>query len=94
VGYPAHEKSKDPEFQGWNAWKAVNQAGMDCNVSIRRDENTVMVSTQNQGIAISSVTVIKDDPDCIYAALTGDQVALTNIRISRTGTDDLSPSDP
>ena len=72
------------EFKDWNTWKAVNQAGMDCTVSIRRDENTVMVSTQNQGIALSSVTVIKDDPDCIYAALTGDQVALTNIRISRT----------
>ena len=57
---------------------------MDCTVSIRRVENTVMVTTQNQGIALSSVTVIKDDLDSIYAALTGDQVALTNIRIRRT----------
>ena len=43
--------------------------------------NVVTVTTENQGIAIKSVTTILAETGDIYAALTGDQCAITNIRI-------------
>jgi hypothetical protein len=41
------------------------------------------MQTENLGIAISSVTTILDDVQDVYVALTGDQCAITNIRVSR-----------
>ena len=42
-----------------------------------------MMETSNLGIAIDSTTTILDDVSEIYVALTGDQCALTNIRIEQ-----------
>ena len=69
-------------FPGWNVWKDRNKQGMDCTVSILREGSCVKMETENQGIAINSTTTIKSDVDRIYAALTGDQCAITNIRIT------------
>ena len=69
------------DFPGWNVWKETNKNGMDCTVRIRRDGNRVTMETSNLGIAIDSATTIMDDVSEIYVALTGDQCALTNIRI-------------
>ena len=68
-------------FPGWNTWKETNKKGMDCTVSVRREGNRVMMETMNLGIALDSVTTIMDDVRDIYVALTGDQCALTDIRI-------------
>lgn len=69
-------------FPGWKVWKETNKQGMDCAVSIRRNGNQVTVETENLGIFIGSLTTIKDEITTVYAALTGDQCALTNIRVS------------
>lgn len=69
-------------FVGWSAWKEKNKEGLDCRISIRRDKNQVFVSTENLGIMIDSITTIREEPGEIYAALTGDQCALTDIRVS------------
>ena len=71
------------DFPGWNAWKETNKAGMDCTVKIRRDGSRVTMETSNLGIAIDSVTIIKENVSELYVALTGDQCALTNIRIRK-----------
>ena len=73
--------SHKSNFPGWNTWKDVNKRGMDCMVTIRRDGNRVAAETENLGILINSLTTINDDVSDLYAALTGDQCALTNIRI-------------
>ena len=70
-------------FGGWNAWKDENKKGLDCIVKINRDKNVITMQTENLGIAISSVTTILDDVKDVYVALTGDQCAITNIRVSR-----------
>ena len=44
------------------------------------------METEILGLSLHSRTIVKDDTDEIYAAITGDQCAITNIRI--TGTDD------
>ena len=69
------------DFPGWNVWKETNKNGMDCTVTIRRDGSKVTMETSNLGIAIDSTTTIMDSVSGIYVALTGDQCALTDIRL-------------
>ena len=71
------------DFAGWNAWKDENKKGLDCAISIKKDRNVITMQTENLGIAIHSVTTILDDVQDVYVALTGDQCAITNIRVSR-----------
>ena len=73
--------NKTDDFESWQKWKELNKMGMDCNVKIRRQGKKITVVTENGGIAIRSVTTIKVDTPEIYVALTGDQCAITNIRI-------------
>ena len=70
-------------FAGWDVWKDENKRGLDCVVKIQRNGNVITMQTENLGIAISSVTTILDDVQDVYVALTGDQCAITNIRVSR-----------
>ena len=70
-------------FKGWNVWKDENRKGLDCVVTIERDGNVITMETENLGIAIHSVTTILDDVKDVYLALTGDQCAITNIRVLR-----------
>ncbi len=70
------------DFKGWDAWKEANKKGYDCTVSFRRDDKQIITTTENHGISIRITTDVLDDPFEIYASLTGDQVAITNIRIT------------
>lgn len=79
-------KCSKEEFTGWEDWKAQNRAGIDCVFSIERSGNTITTTTENMGIYIKNVTTIDDDTTDVYAAITGDQVALTNINILPTDT--------
>ena len=42
----------------------------------------IFAAPGNGGMAIKSVTTLKSDAPEIYVALTGDEVAITNIRIN------------
>ena len=66
-------------FPGWNVWKDANRQGIDWEVLIRRDANSVEMETETLGILIINKTTIMDEVDDLYVALTGDQVALTDI---------------
>ncbi len=44
--------------------------------------NLKKFTTGNAGIFVKSVSVINDKTENVYAALTGDQIVITNIRIS------------
>ncbi len=73
---------KKDGFIGWEEWKEQTKKGIDCEVTFTRKGNTITTVTENMGIYIKNVTVLSDDDTKdIYAALTGDQVALTDIRI-------------
>lgn len=71
------------DFNGWEAWMEQNKQGLDCSVTIRREENQILMQTENLGITLHSITTILDDVSDISIALTGDQCAITNIRIQR-----------
>jgi hypothetical protein len=72
------------EFGGWEAWKDKNKEGFDCTVTFTVTDNSITISTENAGISVRNTTTITDVTRRIYAALTGDQCAITNIRISGT----------
>ena len=76
---------RDADFKGWNAWKQGNKNGYDCTVSFAREKNRITVCTKNLGLEVTNVTTLPETEEnrTVYAALTGDQCALTNIRISR-----------
>ena len=67
------------QFPGWNAWKEANRQGLDWEVMIHRNGNSVRIDTETLGISIVNLTTIKDEVQDLYIALTGDQCALTDI---------------
>ncbi len=71
---------KTEEFAGWDEWKTNNKKGYDCKVEFERKGDRIIMTTANHGISIQNITHI-DSGERVYAALTGDQVALTDIRI-------------
>jgi len=75
--------NKNDDFNGWDEWKRLNKEGIDCKIYVRREENKLTVVTENAGISIKSITQLKEETPEVYLALTGDQCAISNIRISR-----------
>lgn len=69
------------DFMGWDAWREANKEGFDCTVTFKRDDNKIVTTTENLGIGLNVTTTVLDNPFEIYVALTGDQCAITNIRI-------------
>ncbi len=69
------------DFAGWEYWKKENREGYYCTVTISRRGNIIVTATENFGINIKSTTVINDGMENVCIALTGDQCALTDIRI-------------
>ena len=55
--------------------------GIDCVVYFERKDNVITVTTQNLGVFVKSVITVKEPKDEIFVSLTGDQCALTDIRI-------------
>ncbi|MCR4787781.1 MAG: HD domain-containing protein [Lachnospiraceae bacterium] len=69
-------------FPGWEEWKRINREGIECKVVFRKKGNRYSIITENLGISLENITTVNDASGEICAALTGDQVALTDIRIS------------
>ncbi|MBB5224678.1 diguanylate cyclase [Treponema ruminis] len=68
-------------FKSWDTWEEQNKAGYECHIEFFKDGNEVTLQTQNKGIYIQNTTRINDGSKEVYVALTGDQVALTDIRV-------------
>ncbi len=72
---------KKEVFPGWGKWKETNKKGMECVVSIVKKGNKATVRTENLGIAIDNTTILGIAAKEVYVSLTGDLVALTDIRV-------------
>ncbi len=70
-----------PEFGGWDAWKEFNKNGFDTSVTFEVEGNTIFVVTENAGISTRGKATLTGIDRPVYAAVTGDQCAITNIRI-------------
>lgn len=69
------------DFPGWEEWKSRNRRGMECEVLFEKRGKKVITTTENLGIHIENISEIANDNAPIYVALTGDECALTDIRI-------------
>jgi hypothetical protein len=69
------------DFEGWDAWKEQNKKGMECSVSFERNGNRIVLVTENFGVYIRNTLTVTDGEKDVYVCLTGDQCALTDIRI-------------
>lgn len=74
---------KKENFPGWDDWKEKNKAGVECSIRITRKGKKIVTETENFGIHIENTTILHEDVADIYVALTGDEVALTDIRVIR-----------
>ncbi|MCR5008277.1 MAG: HD domain-containing protein [Oribacterium sp.] len=72
---------KSTGFAGWNQWKDSNRKGLDYVVNFTEKGSRVEMDSDNLGILIQNITDIKEPGKRVYAAITGDKVALTDIRI-------------
>ncbi|WP_022760662.1 HD domain-containing phosphohydrolase [Butyrivibrio sp. AD3002] len=73
-------KKKDT-FPGWDVWKTENKAGIESEINFIKRGNKITTITENLGIYIENITEVSGIGEIVYAALTGDEVALTDIRI-------------
>ena len=74
---------KGDDFPGWETWRQKNKRGLEVEVLFEKRGNRITTRTTNLGIDIDNITTIEEDVDNVYVAITGDQVALTDIRIKR-----------
>ena len=72
---------KNDDFKDWGYWKQYNLEGYDVTVNIVREGNNIITTTTNGGISIKAKTIMATDIEPVYVTLTGDQCAITNIRI-------------
>ena len=75
--------TKKSDFCGWEAWKKAHKEGIDVSVSLTRRGNTITVTTENLGVRVENMTILPEEAGDAYVAITGDQCAITNIRIIR-----------
>lgn len=73
---------KEDDFPGWDDWKQIQKKGLELTVRIIRRGKKITLYTENSGISIKNVTTIDKNVKDVYAVLTGDQCALTDIRIN------------
>ncbi|MBR5337871.1 MAG: HD domain-containing protein [Lachnospiraceae bacterium] len=72
---------RDETFPGWNSWKETCKKGIECEIRFRKKSGKILLTTENLGVNIEDTITVTDKPEAVYAALTGDQVALTDIRV-------------
>ena len=69
-------------FKGWDYWKQMNHDGFDCKVTFIRDGDVITATTENAGMYIVSRTTLKVPAEELYITVTGDQCAITGIKIT------------
>ena len=69
------------DFIDWDTWEMKNKGGVECHISFRKKKDSIEIAAEDAGLLIRNTTMIKDMPKVVYFALTGDECAITDIRI-------------
>jgi hypothetical protein len=72
---------KSPDFPGWDKWKEANRRGIEYTVYFNRRSKYITMSSETLGISVENTTTLPEDAGKVYMCITGDQVAITDIRI-------------
>lgn len=59
----------------------MNRKGLECNLKMEKENNKIFMTAENGGVHTKAVTTISEEVPNIYCALTGDQVAITAIKV-------------
>ncbi len=73
--------TKNETFESWDAWKEINKIGLEYAVYFKKKGNRITVTSENLGIKVTNTTILEKDVDEVYMSITGDQCAITDIRI-------------
>jgi len=76
--------TKGENFENWSIWKQKNRAGIDCEMSLSFTGDTVYFEATDGEIRTVNQTKLPEKVDKVYCYLTGDQCAITNIRINKS----------
>ena len=71
----------DDRFVNWDTWKEMNRKGLECSFKLEKENNKIFMSAENGGVHTKVVTTISEEISNFYCALTGDQVAITAIKV-------------
>ena len=80
IGFNSLEVNKE-NFNGWDRWRQISMEGAECTALFRIKNSTVITAVTYAGLCLENTTDIYDCPEKLYVALSGDQCALTDIRI-------------
>ena len=75
------EVTKTDAYRNWDSWLAANKQGTECRLDALRIGDRVIIHAFNEGIGITNTTTFNEIPEKLYIALSGDQCALTDIRL-------------
>ena len=76
-------KNLADDFVDWETWKERNKEGIDCHISFRQKRKYIEMAVEDGGILVRNTTRFKVKPKDVYFALTGDECAITDIRVSK-----------
>lgn len=71
---------KNDSFPGWDIWKERQKKGIECSVDIAKKGREIIVYSENLGLTVRNRSLIANENE-VYVAVTGDQIAITDIRI-------------
>ncbi len=72
---------KNPVFEDWDVWKDANRKGYDTHILFKYENNTLTMITENAGVEVKNSVTMNGIYRPIYVAISGDQVAITDIHI-------------
>jgi hypothetical protein len=72
---------KHRDFPGWDAWMEYNHKGYDAVVTFRLQNQDLTIISDNCGIFVKNTVEMNSIGRPLYASITGDEVAITNIRV-------------
>ena len=75
--------TREDDFENWEKWERRNKAGTLCSVSFERTGNKIITTTKCAGLVLTNTTTFPEKPGEVYFSLSGDQCALTDIRIKK-----------
>lgn len=73
----------DDSFGNWSIWKQKNKEGVECKLSLSLEKDSINMIAENSGLETKNKASVPPDCSKFYFYLTGDQCAITNIRIDK-----------
>ncbi|MCR5157483.1 MAG: HD domain-containing protein [Butyrivibrio sp.] len=74
---------KDDKFESWEKWEERNKRGVECRVIFERKGDKIITTTECAGLTMKNTTTLLERSKEVYCSLSGDQCALTDIRIRK-----------